>query len=371
MALLGGGLGGVVDGLLGGGSGGSGGGGLLSGVLGGVLGAGSGNGGVGGGLVDGLLGGDVLGQLLGNGLNTDGLLDGLARIELFEEGALLRLGILPDPDGDGLVDLSLLNTTGGLVGLDVLDDALGLDLLDTDGDGLINLSLLDVIQINIDLDGDLDGDGVPDDSTDPDDYDVVQMGTARPDQFVIGAEKTYIDGLAGIDTASYGASAAGFTYAVGANGIHLYDGTKVDYLQSVERVKFSDGTLALDTGIGENTGMAYRIYQAAFDREPDVGGLKFWLDKIDSGTDMHSVASDFLFSREFQQTYGNLTNQDYIEELYQNILQRAGESAGITYWTQQLNSGSFDRAQVLVGFSESSENVELTGTVIADGVFLA
>lgn len=375
---------GIVDSLLGG---------LLGGLNGGSTGGGTTGGGVaaggsvtaGGstsvdanGLLDGLLGGllgggGVVGAGSGSGGSTGGgLLDGLISLDLLNENAILGLGILPNQANGGLLQLSLLDPNGdGLVDLSLLDSSVNLSLLDQDGDGLLSLDLLDMISIDLDLDGDIDGDGIPDGSTDPQDYDQVLTGTAGRDAFRIDSSvKTYVDGLGELDIATYVQSANVFDYARTANGVFVSNGDKVDYLQNVERVAFSDGMLALDTGVGENTGFAYRIYQAAFDRTPDAAGLNYWIDALDDGKSMGQVAADFLYSREFQATYGTLSNTDFIEELYENVLQRAGESAGINYWVDRLEDGT-GRAEVLAGFTDSAENVELVGAVIAGGVFLA
>lgn len=148
------------------------------------------------------------------------------------------------------------------------------------------------------------------------------------------------------------------------------DGT--DRLVDVERLAFTDGVMALDTGVNEHAGMAYRLYQAALNRTPDDDGLRFWIDQIDAGKTVTSVAEGFLLSAEFQKAYGaDASNAGYVDTLYQNILQRDGESGGVAYWMDQLDGGKSSRADVLVSFSESPENVDLTGTAIDKGIFLA
>lgn len=348
-------VGGIVGGVTGGGLGGIVGGGGSGGVGGGPVG--------GGGILDNLLGGVV-----GGALTNNGLLDGLVDIGLFDEDGLLSLGILPDANGNGLLNLNLLDPNGdGLIDLSLLNGSLGLSVLDQDGDGLIDLNILDTIVIDIDL----DQDGVPDDTTNPSDFDTVLTGTAGRDTFRIDSnEKTYVDGLGDLDVATYVQSAADYNYAIAANGVFIFNDDKVDYLQNVERINFTDGTLVLDTDVGESAGIAYRLYQATFDRTPDAGGLAYWMDELWNGKDPLAVSADFIFSVEFQQTYGALSTQDFVETLYENILQRSGEAAGITYWTQQIDSGEFTRAEVLLGFSESEENVELVGQAIANGFFM-
>lgn len=176
---------------------------------------------------------------------------------------------------------------------------------------------------------------------------------------------------AGIDTINMGISQSGATVTKTANGVSINTGTGAVEVTNVERLVFNDGTRVIDTGVGENGGMAYRIYQAAFARQPDDGGLGFWMGQIDNGMSLKQVAQGFLGSAEFQQVYGaNPTNASYVAKLYENVLGRAGEEGGVTFWVSQLESGARDSAQALSDFSESPENVALVGNTIGDGFFV-
>ena len=98
-------------------------------------------------------------------------------------------------------------------------------------------------------------------------------------------------------------------------------------------------------------------------------GLLGWKDQVDHGISLSTVADQFVFSAEFQNTYGNLSNQGFVEQLYHNVLVRAGEAAGVAGWTAQLTSGQMDRGDVLLGFSESLEPQLNTASVIDHGVW--
>lgn len=159
---------------------------------------------------------------------------------------------------------------------------------------------------------------------------------------------------------SWGVVRNGGTWSVtGPNGeTHTYT--------SGARVQFDDGVLALDVeGV---PGQAYRIYNAAFDREPDEGGLGYWITNMDGGMNLLTVATNFLNSAEFQSTYGALDNRGFVEQLYLNVLDRAGEAEGVAHWTNALNSGS-TRAEILASFSESGENKTNTAAQVDDGIF--
>ena len=113
-----------------------------------------------------------------------------------------------------------------------------------------------------------------------------------------------------------------------------------------------------------NMGKDYRLYQAAFDRKPDVSGLDYWYHQMNSGVTLEQVASGFINSAEFKALYGNNpTNAEFVTLLYDNVLHRAPDTAGYNDWMNGLDHG-ITREQVLIGFSESLENqLSLVGLV--------
>lgn len=138
-------------------------------------------------------------------------------------------------------------------------------------------------------------------------------------------------------------------------------------LQGVDRILFNDAAVRFDIdGAG---GQAYRVYQAAFDRTPDLAGLGYWIAMIDQGLTLASVAGGFAASPEFKQLYGAApTNREIIEQFYLNVLDRPGESAGVDFWAGVLDAQHATVAEVLMGFSESAENkVALIG-VTGNGI---
>lgn len=99
-----------------------------------------------------------------------------------------------------------------------------------------------------------------------------------------------------------------------------------------------------------------RLYQA-YDRVPDSAGLTYWVNQYSSGAmTLSQIANSFAASSEFTSTYSpSMSNADYVNALYQNVLLRVGDTAGVNYWTSQLNSNALTRAQVMYNFTQSSE----------------
>jgi subtilisin-like proprotein convertase family protein/subtilisin family serine protease len=167
-------------------------------------------------------------------------------------------------------------------------------------------------------------------------------------------------GGAGLDTAAFLHARADYTVTKTADGYQVKD-TKGDegndQLTGIERLQFSDSVLALDAGTGI-AGQAYRLYQAAFNRTPDAGGLGYWIGAMDKGTALIDVAKGFVSSAEFQSLYGvSPSNAELVTHLYSNVLHRAPDAGGAAYWLGLLDSHAIDAAEALRNFSESAENV--------------
>jgi Tol biopolymer transport system component len=167
-----------------------------------------------------------------------------------------------------------------------------------------------------------------------------------------------IDGGGGVDTAVYGGARADYTVAITTAGTIVTntlgsDGT--DVLGNVERLHFANADVALD--INGNAGQAYRLYQAAFDRTPDLSGLGFWINARDAGVSMEVIAHDFLVSAEGQALYGAApSNAEALTRFYANTLHRAPDAAGYNFWLTALDANVVSQASVLAQFSESPEN---------------
>lgn len=103
------------------------------------------------------------------------------------------------------------------------------------------------------------------------------------------------------------------------------------------------------------TGGVTRLYSAFFLRNPDASGLSYWWRQVNGGKSLDWIANVMASSSEFTNRYGSLTNQQFVELVYQNVLGRPGDAGGISFWTGKLNSGAKSRGQVMVGFSDSNE----------------
>jgi Ca2+-binding RTX toxin-like protein len=183
-----------------------------------------------------------------------------------------------------------------------------------------------------------------------------------------------VDGGNGLDTVIVDNNSLG-RYSKNQDGTWLIDG---DTVINVERVKFWDKSLALDTSGASSAGGIYRLYKATFNREPDTGGLGYWIAQADSGNkDPIRMAEDFTWSEEFQQLYGLTTQDNYgtgtnvrtlVTGFYENVLGRTPDQGGLDYYTGVIETKEKTVGRVLAEISDSQENYDATIELIATGI---
>ena len=100
-----------------------------------------------------------------------------------------------------------------------------------------------------------------------------------------------------------------------------------------------------------------RLYWAFFNREPDLGGARYWLSVYDQGASLDAIANAFAGSSEFRARYGALSNVAYVEVIYLNVLNRPRDGGGFQYWLDFLESGQLSRGGVVRWIAAAPEFV--------------
>jgi methionine-rich copper-binding protein CopC len=136
-------------------------------------------------------------------------------------------------------------------------------------------------------------------------------------------------------------------------------------------------TITYSNGVEFNIEVAQTIaagYIAALGRVPapssqsaynDAGGLLYWTNQYLGGADASSglignygaIGDQMIGSAEFEAAFGtDLTDNQFVNLLYTNLLGRDADAGGLEYWTGLLTGGT-SRGQVLMSFSNTAENV--------------
>ncbi|MBV6325221.1 DUF4214 domain-containing protein [Duganella violaceipulchra] len=197
----------------------------------------------------------------------------------------------------------------------------------------------------------------------------VAAGTDGNDYLLGKGTGASLNGGAGLDTVYYTQKQYELSIVRNTDGsvsVTDYWAAKgADTLTGVERLMFSDHAVALDLdGAG---GQTYRMYQSAFNRVPDSGGAGFWINLLDHGVSLRTMSQAFIDSPEFRSMYGAApTDQQFVTSLYNNVLHRAPDAGGNSFWLNTLHDG-VSRADVLIGFSESAENQGAIAKIIGAG----
>ncbi|MEZ5376342.1 MAG: DUF4214 domain-containing protein [Acidimicrobiales bacterium] len=152
----------------------------------------------------------------------------------------------------------------------------------------------------------------------------------------------------------------GVAYWIGqlAGGV-TRNATLLAFVDSPENIAIT-GTSA---PIAADEARVLRLYRAAFGRAPDDEGYEYWVGLHRGGASLEALATEFVASAEWATRFGsNPTPEQLVDALYRNILDRPGDTAGVTYWVAELQRRNV--VSVLVAFANSPENLQRTGTVL-------
>ena len=99
-----------------------------------------------------------------------------------------------------------------------------------------------------------------------------------------------------------------------------------------------------------------RTYLGILTRDPDHAGFRNWLEVLLNGISREQIVQSFLDSGEFKAKFGsNLTDAQFVDRMYANVLLRSADMGGLNAWVGVLNSGQMTRAQVALSFLDSVE----------------
>jgi len=188
------------------------------------------------------------------------------------------------------------------------------------------------------------------------------------DTLVGGQGSDTLDGGDGRDVVDLsGTGRRGAEFAVGADGSTLLtrDG-ETDHLFAIEEVVYADGRMVFDED--DAAAQLLRLYNAAFDRSHDQGGLNYWMDRLESGDGLDWIASAFARSGEFARMWSDLDDGGFVQRLYAHALGRKADEDGLAYWVDQLQDGR-GRHEVLLAVSESPEHRDVTREQVQSGIW--
>ena len=201
--------------------------------------------------------------------------------------------------------------------------------------------------------------------------DFSQAGGNGPDALDGTTGGDELSGAGGDDTVTGG---PGYDTLSGGEGTDTarYSGDQDSYtLMGFEFLDFEGGSY-FDGGAGDLTLFDLRqfadfatltpedfrtfveIYIAYFDRAPDAVGLYFWGTVLAKGQlTLEQIADDFFNQPETQAAYPDLSNNTlFAQQVYQNVLGRDFDAAGLNFWVGALDGGFVTKSQFILALLE-------------------
>jgi len=108
------------------------------------------------------------------------------------------------------------------------------------------------------------------------------------------------------------------------------------------------------------------LYVAYFGRAADPTGLDYWTEK---GISQAKFAADMYAQNEFKSVYGDKSVEAQVNQIYKNLFDREADVTGLTYWTQEINLGNLQVAEIathLIWAAQNNEGSEADKTALTN-----
>jgi Ca2+-binding RTX toxin-like protein len=187
-------------------------------------------------------------------------------------------------------------------------------------------------------------------------FDDVLSGTEGNNVFVGGGGNDVVIGRLGLDTMQFANARSADTITRAGDTIIVAGPEGVDTLTGIERLQFSDRTVAFDLSPGEAAGNTVRIVGAAFDAPrltPDIVGAGIGL--FDTGASMLQLAQLALSTSLWG---GPRSNVDFVNTVYRNVVGVLPSPQERDFYVGLLqgSGGTMTQAELLVLAANSPQN---------------
>ena len=119
-----------------------------------------------------------------------------------------------------------------------------------------------------------------------------------------------------------------YTNAAGGNPLNL------------QEIYSITGFNGVDLRQTDNTALTAEAFIAILDRAPALGGMRFYSAQLDGGATLASVCDEVLATSEAQGVAGALSNDQFVQMLFGNVLGRAAAAGGLAFYSGELAAGA-------------------------------
>lgn len=180
----------------------------------------------------------------------------------------------------------------------------------------------------------------------PDDDTV--YGTSTDNYLVDTPGDDHFFGESGTDTVGFTMFPWEYEFSQVATNVFLVETDfTTDTLQDIEMFEFGSqfrtAITAEQAVSGDIQGQLAKLtdlYLAFFARAPDVFGMQYWQERLlEEGRDFATISKDFAWSEEAKYLFPDeVSNRDFVQNIYQNVFDRDPDEGGWDYWTERLDA---------------------------------
>ena len=187
--------------------------------------------------------------------------------------------------------------------------------------------------------------------------DDTMTGGNKNDSFDIGQGNDKVDAGSGFDQAFIRGSINDYNTTVNADGsISLTNKltNEVTTMKNLEFLTFEQGGVLLN--VTTETGFASAsLYEVVLGRSADSSGFEFYSGT--DGTKLIEAANGMLGSDEFTSKFGpvdQMTDSQFLDVMYQTAFNRDADGGGLQFWLDKMAAG-MSRGEIAVRFAYSAE----------------
>jgi cyclophilin family peptidyl-prolyl cis-trans isomerase len=102
------------------------------------------------------------------------------------------------------------------------------------------------------------------------------------------------------------------------------------------------------------------MYVAYYGRPGDEGGIHFWAKKLDEvDGELSEIIDSFGNSAEFQDRFGDLDSETLVINIYDQLLGREPDPAGLAFYVDKFEAGEFSLASIALRVNDGVENEDV------------
>ena len=104
-----------------------------------------------------------------------------------------------------------------------------------------------------------------------------------------------------------------------------------------------------------------QLYVAYFNRPADAAGLDFWAKQVANGATLDTISATFAATPEYKALFAGMSNDQVVNQIYQNLFNRAPDASGLKFWSDKLTDGALTVDNVVAAVAASAQQDPAAG----------